>query len=77
MPANICKLTSLVELNMDFCDIVTLPPDIGHLQALEALQMDGNPLEYPSSALYSKDPLLLVNFANHITAYPHTSPFTC
>ena len=45
---------------MDFCDIVSLPQEIGRLQQLEVLQMDGNPLEYPADILYAKDPLLLV-----------------
>ena len=38
--------------------------ELGEMSTLEALQMEGNELEYPGLNLYRKDPLLLMLFHN-------------
>eukprot|EP00959_Pyramimonas_sp_CCMP1952_P318886 6672274-Pyramimonas_sp.AAC.1 len=38
--------------------------ELGEMSNLEALQMEGNELEYPGLNLYRKDPLLLMLFHN-------------
>lgn len=64
LPEVIFKVTTLVELNLDYTGIKVMDVEIGELRNLEALQMEGNQMEYPFHNLYDRHPLLLMYFHN-------------
>jgi hypothetical protein len=45
--------------------------EMGELRNLEALQMEGNQMEYPFHNLYNRHPLLLMYFHNEQVCVPY------
>ena len=59
-PLGICDLKNLKELNLDYTGITTVSEKMGNLRKVTAIQVTGNPLEYPFNLLLAQDPLLLI-----------------